>query len=191
MPSLVPRIIVGLGNPGERYANTRHNVGFMVVEALLNQAGGGKWLVEGPLRVSHAKVAGQPVILAEPLTFMNASGRAVLLLLSQYDVTPQDLLLIVDDFNLPFGRLRIRERGSTGGHNGLDSIFQALGTEEVPRIRLGVGEEAMPEDKAEFVLANFPPYRKRELEEMVIKAGDAVNFILREGVSKAMSVFNA
>ncbi len=191
MLSLVPRIIVGLGNPGERYANTRHNVGFMVLEALLRQAGGGRWLVEGPLRVCHAKVAGHPAILAEPLTFMNASGRAVLLLLSKYEVTPQDLLLVVDDFNLPFGRIRIRERGSTGGHNGLESIFQSLGTEEIPRIRLGVGEEGMPEDKAEFVLANFPPDRCRDLEEMVIKAGDAVNFILREGVSKAMSVFNA
>jgi len=106
-------------------------------------------------------------------------------------MTPQDLLLISDDFNLPFGRIRIRARGSAAGHNGLESIFQSLGTEEVARLRLGVGEEEMPEDKARFVLADFPPDRKRDLEEMVIKAGDAVNFILSEGVSKAMSVYNA
>jgi peptidyl-tRNA hydrolase, PTH1 family len=191
MLSLAPRIIAGLGNPGERYANTRHNVGFMVVEDLARRAGVGRWKVVGPARVCQAKFAGQPVILAEPLTFMNASGAAILPLLSEYEMTPQDLLLISDDFNLPFGRIRIRARGSAAGHNGLESIFQSLGTEEVARLRLGVGEEEMPEDKARFVLADFPPDRRRDLEEMVIKAGDAVNFILSEGVSKAMSVYNA
>jgi PTH1 family peptidyl-tRNA hydrolase len=191
MINLAPRIITGLGNPGGRYANTRHNAGFMVVEDLARRAGAGIWITEGPARVCQAEIEGQPAILAEPLTFMNASGPAVLFLLATYEVIPQDLLLISDDFNLPFGRIRIRERGTAGGHNGLESIFQSLGTEEISRLRLGVGEEDMPEDKAQFVLADFPPDRKRDLEGMVIKAGDAVKFILREGVSRAMSVYNA
>jgi peptidyl-tRNA hydrolase, PTH1 family len=191
MLNLAPRIIIGLGNPGERYANTRHNAGFMVVEDIAQRQRAGRWVVEGPVRICRAEIAGRSAILAEPMTFMNASGIAVSLLLSRHEATPQDLLLISDDFNLPFGRIRIREHGSAGGHNGLESIFRSLGTEEIPRLRLGVGEEEMPEDKAPFVLADFPSDKKKDLEEMVIKAGDAVNYILREGVSKAMSVYNA
>jgi len=191
MLSLTPTMIAGLGNPGARYAHTRHNAGFMVVEDVARRVGAGTWNVEGPVRICRARIAGQPAVLAEPLTFMNASGAAVAWLLSRYGGTSRDLLLISDDFNLPFGRIRIRERGSAGGHNGLESVFRSLGTEEVPRLRLGVGEETLPEDKAEFVLADFPPDRMRDLEEMILKAGDAVDFILREGVSKAMSVYNA
>jgi peptidyl-tRNA hydrolase, PTH1 family len=191
MQDLAPVIIAGLGNPGGRYARTRHNAGFMVVEDLALRSSAEKWTVEGPARLCRAEMEGRAAVLAEPLTFMNVSGPAVAFLLARYGAAPQDLLLISDDFNLPFGRIRIRERGSAGGHNGLESIFRSLGTEEVPRLRLGVGEAEMPEDKAQFVLADFPPDRNKDLEEMIIKAGDAVHFILREGVSKAMSVYNA
>jgi PTH1 family peptidyl-tRNA hydrolase len=122
---------------------------------------------------------------------MNRSGEAVQSLLSALHRAPQDLLLLLDDLNLPFGRVRIRERGSAGGHRGLESILNTLGTDEIVRVRMGIGEEGMPEDKSEFVLADFPPEKQKDLGEMIIKAGNAVKVMLNEGVSKTMALFNA
>ena len=185
------KVIVGLGNPGEWYARNRHNIGFMVIEALARESGSGIWSTEIMARSCRAKIGGCQVLLAEPLTYMNASGKAVQYLLSAFGRAPQDLVLVLDDLDLPFGRLRIRERGSAGGHRGLESILTSLGSDEVLRVRLGIGEEQMPEDKAEFVLADVPPARQIELNEMIGKAGNAVKSILCDGVSKAMAVFNA
>jgi PTH1 family peptidyl-tRNA hydrolase len=185
------KVIVGLGNPGERYARNRHNVGFMAVEALAKEVGGRNWSMEIMARTCQVEIGGCPVLLAEPLTYMNASGKAVSLLLSALQKTPQDLVLVLDDLNLPFGRIRIRERGSAGGHHGLESILAALESDEIVRVRLGIGEEQMPQDKAEFVLSDFPPERQKELGEMLGKAGNALKSILCGGTSKAMAVFNA
>ena len=185
------KLIVGLGNPGQRYARNRHNAGFMVIDLLASDAGCGNWLVECGAAFCHQGFAGRQVILAKPLTYMNRCGGAVLELVREYRIATPDVLLILDDFNLPFGRIRIRERGSSGGHNGLESVLAALESEEVPRIRLGIGEENMPSDKAEFVLADFPPERAAELNEMIARAADAVRVILLEGVPKALAVFNA
>jgi peptidyl-tRNA hydrolase, PTH1 family len=184
------KIIIGLGNPGERYARTRHNIGFMALDMLAGEAGG-QWSVDALSKTCRVDIDGRPVLLAEPLTFMNLSGNAVQDLLSRFQRDPQDLLLIVDDLNLPFGRIRVRERGSAGGHHGLESILTVLKTEEIVRVRMGIGEELMPEDKAMFVLSDFPQQKQAELDDMILKAGNAAKSILLNGVSKTMAIFNA
>ena len=184
------KIIVGLGNPGRKYARTRHNIGFMAVEALAREAYG-KWTPFMLSRVCRADISGLPVLLVEPLTYMNNSGKAVHALLSSLHRKARDLLLMLDDFNLPFGRIRIRERGSDGGHHGLESIQNLLKTDEILRVRMGVGEERMPEDRIDFVLSEFPKDKEAGLEEMIIKSGNAVKSLLSNGVSKTMAIFNA
>jgi PTH1 family peptidyl-tRNA hydrolase len=184
------KVVVGLGNPGKRYERNRHNVGFMAVEALARE-GSGRWSSDMRLRMCRRNIGHYPVLLVQPLTFMNRSGEAVQIVLSALHRTPQDLLLLVDDLNLPFGRIRIRERGSAGGHRGLESILNTLETDEIVRIRIGIGEEGMPEDKSEFVLADFPPEEQKDLDELIIRTGNAVKSILSDGVSKTMAIFNA
>jgi peptidyl-tRNA hydrolase, PTH1 family len=184
------RIIVGLGNPGEQYARSRHNVGFMTMDALAREASGG-WSESFLSRICRAQIDGHPVLLAEPLTYMNRSGEAVHVLLSALHRNPGDLLLVFDDLNLPLGRIRIRERGSAGGHHGLESILTVLKTEEILRVRLGIGEEQMPRDKKDFVLSDFPSGKQADLSAMIANAGNAVKSILRDGVSKSMTMFNA
>jgi len=130
-------------------------------------------------------------MLVKPLTFMNECGEAMRLLRSRYDLASQDLLVTLDDLSLPLGRLRIRERGTAGGHHGLESILQAMESSEILRLRLGVGEDQMPQGKAEFVLSDFPAERQTEVNEMITRACEAVKTILRDGVSKAMAVYNA
>jgi PTH1 family peptidyl-tRNA hydrolase len=184
------KIIVGLGNPGQQYNRNRHNAGFMVVEAIAREAAG-KWSNSLFSRICRIEIGKLQVLLAEPLTYMNHSGTAVHELLLALELNPDDLLIVLDDLNLPLGRIRIRERGSAGGHHGLESIVAALGTEEILRLRLGIGEERMPRDKTDFVLSDFPAERQAELEEMIINAGNAVKSILNDGVSKSMAMFNA
>jgi PTH1 family peptidyl-tRNA hydrolase len=184
------KIVIGLGNPGKQYARNRHNIGFMVLELLAHEAGG-RWSDFLLSRACRIEISKNTVLLAEPLTYMNHSGQAVHVLLSALQRKPQDLLLVVDDLNLPFGRIRIRERGTAGGHHGLESILTILQTDEVVRVRMGIGEEQMPADKAEFVLSDFPQQRQTELDAMILKAGNAVKSILNDGVSKTMAIFNA
>jgi peptidyl-tRNA hydrolase, PTH1 family len=186
-----PRIIVGLGNPGKRYAKTRHNVGYMVVDALAGEDGRGGWITEHCSSFCPWELEGRQVLLVKPMTFMNHSGDAVKLFLSERGLGPKDLMLLMDDLNLPLGKIRVRARGSAGGHNGLQSVLRMVESDEVLRVRLGIGEENMPADKSEFVLEDFPPEQIACLGEMIARAGDAVKTILRDGVSKAMAVFNA
>jgi PTH1 family peptidyl-tRNA hydrolase len=173
------KVIVGLGNPGNRYERNRHNVGFMAVEALARE-GSGIWSSDLLSRTCRMDIGNYPVLLVQPLTFMNRSGEVVHVLLSALHRASQDLLLLVDDLNLPFGRIRIRERGSAGGHRGLESILTALET-----------DDQIPENKSEFVLADFQPEKQKDLDEMIINAGNAVKSILSDGVSKTMAIFNA
>ncbi len=180
-----------MGNPGARYARTRHNVGFMVADALAESLPADAWSRDGQALVSRALVGGSEVLLAKPLTYMNRSGDAILPLMGEHGLEPADILLMVDDFNLAFGRIRIRRKGSAGGHNGLDSVIKALGTSQFPRVRLGIGEEGMPDERMDFVLAEFPEGKDAGLKEMIEAAAHAVRTILRDGISKAMSVFNA
>ena len=184
------KIIIGLGNPGKRFARNRHNIGFMVLEALARDSGG-RWSDSALSRTCRIELGRHPVLLVEPSTYMNRSGEAVHTLLSNLQRKPQDLLLVVDDLNLPFGRIRVRERGTAGGHHGLESILNILGTDEVVRVRMGIGEEQMPGDKADFVLSDFPQQQQAELDDMILKAGSAVKSILSDGISKTMAIFNA
>jgi len=184
------RIIVGLGNPGNQYAANRHNIGFMVLDLLALEANG-PWRFNMLSRICRGNIDRAPVLLVEPLTYMNNSGKAVQSLLSTLQRGPEGLLVIYDDLNLPLGRIRIREKGSAGGHHGLESILSALGTEKILRLRVGIGEERMPGDKAGFVLSDFPPEKQAELDEMIHVARDAVKSIVQNGVSRAMAIFNA
>jgi peptidyl-tRNA hydrolase, PTH1 family len=188
------RLVVGLGNPGERYRRTRHNVGFMVVDALAARAGGGTRFgapsSSQEAVVAPAHLGGEDVLLAKPLTFMNRSGVAVERLLAQHAITPADIVVLVDDVALDLGMLRVRERGSHGGQNGLRSLIEVLGTEEFVRIRLGIGRGDLTGDLAEYVLADFPSDEVLVVQELVGAAADAVECLIREGAPAAMNRFN-
>ena len=182
---------MGLGNPGQKYARTRHNAGFMVADALARERGVQEWRRRCESLVCSLEISGRHVAIAKPLTYMNLSGHAVELLLAHFGLGSRELVVVLDDLNLPFGGIRVRERGSAGGHHGLESILRCLATDEVPRIRLGIGEENTPADKAEFVLAEFPPDRDQILGDMIIRAARAVEMMIADGIEKTMSLFNA
>ena len=184
------RLIVGLGNPGMEYAWTPHNLGFMVVDRLAERAGARVERPEARSYIGRTEVAGHDVLLAKPQTFMNASGPAVRDLLERFECDPAEMIVLVDEAALPWGTLRIRERGSAGGHNGLKSVIGALGSDEFIRVRLGIRPEHAVGDLADYVLR---PMRKAELEqaaEMIELAADAVEGILAEGPGRAMSRLN-
>ena len=185
------RLIVGLGNPGERYRRTRHNVGFMVTDCLAARAGVRRGREQGEAWVTEADVAGERVLLAKPLTFMNRSGVAVERLLGLKGSGPGDLLVVLDEIALELGVLRIRERGSHGGHNGLRSIIEVLGTEELPRLRVGVGKDPSQGDLAGYLLSPFSEEEVLMVQETVGRAADAVECLVRDGVATAMNLFNA
>jgi peptidyl-tRNA hydrolase, PTH1 family len=184
------KIIVGLGNPGAQYTRNRHNVGFMVLDALAREVTG-NWSTLMHTRTCRVEIKGCQALLVEPFTYMNNSGKAVDMLLSAIQRSSQDLLVLLDDLSLPLGRIRIRERGTAGGHHGLESILVAFNTDEIVRMRLGIGEEQMPKDKADFVLSDFPQEKQAELDDMILKAGNAVKSFLRDGVAKTMAIYNA
>ncbi len=187
-------LIVGLGNPGREYAATPHNLGFAVVEQLAGQARIRSRQEQGRSVVLRGRLDGNEVLLAQPLTYMNLSGPAVAELLRANGLTPAELIVILDDVALPFGQLRIRERGSAGGHRGLESVLVALGTDQVIRLRLGIRPADVPQsgmdDLADYVLAPMNDEQRRQAEEMASQAADAVRVILREGAQRAMERFN-
>jgi PTH1 family peptidyl-tRNA hydrolase len=187
------KLIVGLGNPGREYRETRHNVGFMVVDEIARRHQL-QWSA-APSQVPDAFVAkrfgGQPVLLAKPLTFMNRSGDVVAALSRYYDVVPGDLLVVVDEVALPFTRLRARPSGSAGGHNGLKSVIERLGTMEFPRLRLGVGRGDARRDLADHVLSTFERGERAELESFIARAADAAEMFAAEGIVKVMNTYNA
>jgi PTH1 family peptidyl-tRNA hydrolase len=185
----VDRIIVGLGNPGAEYARTRHNVGFMVLEALAAEVSAA-WITADNARTCRVEIAGCRTLLVEPLGYMNRSGEVLPALLGKYRREARDVVVLLDDLSLPLGRIRVRERGSAGGHHGLESVLERLDTDEVIRVRLGIGEEQMPREKADYVLSDFPAEKQAELDGMIEKAGNAVKTILRDGVAKTMAIFN-
>jgi PTH1 family peptidyl-tRNA hydrolase len=186
------KLIVGLGNPGREYRDTRHNAGFMVVDEIARRHAL-TWAM-APGQVPDAFVAKrfapEPVLLAKPLGFMNLSGEAAAALLRYYDVDAADLLIVVDDIDLPFGRLRARPSGSAGTHNGLRSIVSRLGT-EFPRLRVGVGRGDARRDLADHVLSKFEPAERRQLESVITRAADAAEMFAAEGIIKVMNTYNA
>jgi len=184
------RLIVGLGNPGSQYDWTPHNLGFMAIDALAERHSIRVTRPEAKALVGIGTIAGQDVVLVKPQTFMNLSGGSVRPLLEKYEADAAEMIVLSDDVALPWGMLRIRERGSAGGHNGLKSIIGSLGSNEFIRVRLGCKPEHPLGDMADFVLA---PIRKPDREaalEMIGAAADAVELILAGGVQKAMGQFN-
>lgn len=183
-------IVCGLGNPGPDYADTRHNLGFWVND-LLCERHKGKWRHPSAHYVeSLVNVAGKPVSLVEPLTFMNLSGNAVWELTKEADFDAARLLVVCDDTALPLGRLRLRKKGSDGGHNGLRSIIEVLGTRRFARLRLGVGPVPDDSDQADFVLAEFLESDLAVVREMVTRAADCVEAWVTVGLDAAMNRFN-
>lgn len=183
------RCCVGLGNPGLRYEWTRHNAGFWVVDRLAATARC-RWRPIGKAHEALGDLGGSPIVLLKPQTFMNASGEAVLSCMARHGLTPAETLLIVDDVALPEGRLRLRPSGSDGGHRGLISVIEALETSEFPRLRVGVGGAAEDEDLADFVLRPLGETEKRLFGEVTERAVEAVRWILRDGVVRAMNRVN-
>ena len=186
------KLIVGLGNPGPEYRDTRHNVGFMVADALVD-----RWRVSDQWRgkfealLIKTMVREESVVLAKPLTFMNLSGRAVAALAGFYKIDPSDIFIVTDDVALPVGRLRARREGGAGGHNGLKSIIQSLGMQAFPRMRVGVGRGDNRRDLADHVLGRFEADERDMVSAAVLRAADATEMFLSEGIERVMNAFNA
>ena len=183
------KIVVGLGNPGARYKDTRHNIGFLVVDELARRWRSETWKRRFEAEVSEHR-AGGPVLLVKPQTFMNLSGEAVREAAKFYKVDPQDIIAIHDDLDLPAGRLRIRERGGAGGHKGIQSMIVQLGTDAFVRVKFGIGRPPAEWDTADYVLGRFSPEEQPSISQTIGLAADAVEAILAEGTSAAMNRFN-
>jgi PTH1 family peptidyl-tRNA hydrolase len=184
------KLIVGLGNPGRRYRGTRHNVGFAVVDELARRAGTAFEAAPADALMARAKPGGGGVLLAKPLTLMNLSGGAVGELARYFRIGLPDLLVVADDVNLPLGRLRARAQGSDGGHKGLRSIIERLGTEGFARLRVGVGRGDPARDLADHVLAGFDPDERAAAETAVMRAADAAEVFVGAGIEAMMNQFN-
>jgi len=186
------KLLAGLGNPGPRYRDTRHNAGFLVIDALASRWGvDGQWREQQQALAIKTAFAGTPVVLAKPMTFMNLSGQAVAGLAGFYKIDPADVLVIVDEVALPVGRLRARPDGSAGGHNGLKSVAEALGTQAYPRLRIGVGRGELRRELADHVLGRFEPGEREAMEAAVLRAAEAVEVFVTDGIGRVMNVFNA
>jgi PTH1 family peptidyl-tRNA hydrolase len=182
------KLVVGLGNPGRRYAGTRHNIGFDVLDRLTGRHGLEWESAPADSLMTRWRAAG--ALLAKPLTFMNLSGQAVGELLRFFKIDLADLLIVVDDVNLDLGRLRARAAGSAGGHNGLKSVIAHLGTEEFARLRIGVGRGDGRRDLADHVLATFEPDERTVVAGTVDRTADAVELFVAEGIGAVMNRFN-
>ena len=184
-------MIVGLGNPGREYEKTRHNVGFRVTDLLSDQLRTKIDRVKFKAMTRLINYNGKKVLLVQPQTYMNASGAAVSALATYYKVKPERILVIFDDISLPVGRIRIRKDGSVGGHNGIKSIIQSLGTDQCPRVKVGVGAKPHPDfDLADWVLSRFSALEEKNLAPALENAAEAALLVLDEGTEKAASAFN-
>jgi peptidyl-tRNA hydrolase, PTH1 family len=185
-------LIVGLGNPGDEYAQTRHNLGFMLVDRLAADAGVRVKRRDCQSLVGSGLIENQRVTLVKPQTFMNLSGEAVSCLNSKLESAEKTSLIVIsDDLALPFGSIRLRERGGAGGHNGLKSIIGELGTNEFGRLRIGIQPEHPINDAKRFVLDGFTSKEKESLDEILERSAQAVRSVLRDGIGKAMSLHNS
>ena len=184
-------MLVCLGNPGDQYENTRHNVGFMVADQLGERYRLPIQKLKFKALTNIFSISGEKVLVMKPVTYMNLSGEAVGEAARFYKLPPERVLVITDDVSLPVGKLRIRKGGSAGGHNGLKSIIQHLGTDQFPRIKVGVGQKPHPDyDMADWVLSKFAGEDLKTITEAIRKAADAVECLIQEGPDKAMNRFN-
>lgn len=186
----MPSLIFGLGNPGHHYALTRHNLGFMVVDRLAGKLGVSLGRHEYGALVGEGWPAGKRLLLLKPQTYMNRSGLSVSHALADTGLAPSEILVIHDDLDLERGRIRIRPRGGSGGHRGVQSVIDALGTEAFPRLRVGIGRPPPGVDPVCYVLQPFEPEEREVMEEAVERAAAAVELMLAEGLEEAMNRFN-
>ena len=185
------KLIVGLGNPGMEYQFTPHNLGFLTIDRIANDSGVEVRNRQCRALTARAEIGGEPVLLAKPETFMNLSGMSVRELVARHEIRPEsDLIVIYDELDLPLGTMRIRQRGSSAGHNGMKSIIAALGTQEVLRIRLGIAPDRKIADGVKFVLTPFRKSQLKVVDQMLDNAAEAVSVILKEGPATAMNRFN-
>jgi len=183
-------LIAGLGNPGLKYRKTPHNAGFMALDALAD-ALGARFTKKGNGKVAEARIGGEKVLLIKPQTFMNLSGDCIAPLAAYYKIPSEHIAVCYDDKDLPMGKLRIRAGGSAGGHNGLKNIISHLGTDQFPRIRVGVGAPAHPEhEMIDWVIGHFTPQEKKTVDEAVSRAVDAALCVIEKGVSEAQNRYN-
>ena len=183
-------LIAGLGNPGLKYRKTPHNAGFMALDALAD-ALGARFAKKGNGKVAEARIGAEKVLLVKPQTFMNLSGDCIAPLADYYKIPSEHIAVCYDDKDLPLGKLRIRKSGSAGGHNGLKNIIQHLGTDQFPRLKLGVGGKPHPDyNMADWVLGQLQGEDKKVMEQAVKRAADAVECLLAEGIDRAMNKFN-
>ena len=183
-------LVAGLGNPGEKYADTPHNLGFMVADVLAARHGIRITRPDSLSLTGPGQIAGQPVLLAKPQTFMNLSGTSLKPLMAKHEILPENLILVYDDLDLPWGNIRVRPKGSPGTHNGVISVTGSVGTQEFPRVRIGIHPGHPLSSGMDYVLSRFSRQQKKELDLTVGRTADAVDLIIAEGVDKAMAVFN-
>jgi PTH1 family peptidyl-tRNA hydrolase len=184
------KLVVGLGNPGEEYEQTAHNLGFLVVDRLAERNGIQVKRKDSRALIGNGSIGGGKVLLAKPQTFMNVSGESVKGLLVKHEIAPGDLILVYDELDLPWKSLRIRPDGSAAGHRGVDSIIREIGSKDFPRVRLGIHGGRREKDGVRIVLAKFKRAQKEELDELLDYASQAVESIIAEGVAQSMTKFN-
>lgn len=185
------KVVIGLGNPGKKYDGTRHNVGFVALAEISRRQAAPRPKAKFDAEIAEVTVTAERVVLAAPQTYMNNSGRSVRQLVDFYQLQPSDLLVVCDDMNLPVGKIRLRRGGSAGGQKGLADILRHLGTEEVPRLRIGVSRPPDNRDAADYVLDRFSKAERATIDEMVTLAADAVDIWIARGIDAAMNKFNA
>lgn len=184
-------LIVGLGNPGEKYSGNRHNIGRMVANAF-NIERDVSWIASSPIYLtSEIKYAGKKVLNCLPATYMNNSGEAVKKLANKYQIPPKNILIIVDEYNFPVGRIQLKKGGSTGGHNGIASVIEELGTDSFMRLRCGIGKDFGPGGMVAYVLSDFPEDQQKDVLNMIDKCIDAIECLLKIGFPRAMSQINS
>jgi len=183
-------VIVGLGNPDLKYAATRHNVGFEAAVSLKEKAGFSTEKSKFNARICTGRIHGEQCVICRPMTYMNLSGNAVSQVVAFYNVEPSHVIVMYDDVNLPFGHLRIRDKGSAGGHNGMKSVIAALGTDQFPRVRIGVGEKPDGWDLADYVLSKFTKEEIVTIRETIDQAAEAAQSIIENGITETMNRYN-
>lgn len=184
------KVIVGLGNPGQEYSWTRHNVGFMMVDALAERLDATPWRCKFDAQIAEARIGGESVLLVKPQTYMNLSGGAVGQIVRWYKLDAADVIAIYDDMDIPVGMARLRKRGSSGGHRGVESMLAHLGTEEFGRVRIGIGRPAPGWKVVDHVLAVPSPKERGEIEEAIAILLPAIECIVKEGIEKAMNRYS-
>lgn len=184
------KMIVGLGNPGSEYARTKHNVGFMFLDALAEKLGADNWKTKYDALVAEARIGTEKVLLVKPLTYMNESGRAVGPLMSWYKLAPEDLIVVHDDMDIPAGTIRIRRKGSAGGHNGMKSILYHVGDENFPRLRIGIGRPLPGWTVVKHVLAPFSEEDAPKIREAIDYLLPALECVVTDSVDLAMNRYN-